>query len=145
MYTVLLATGASMKIYGSLENMLDSTLLKPLLAFDLSSTQLLYVLLRLPISLKDKLPRGKIELAIAGWFKERADLKSIYITEPIYVEDTNDRLDLVLFVGGFDTSKMITDFDKKVKSLKSRTIAKGFMNEEFWEGIMKNLEEQKEQ
>jgi hypothetical protein len=40
---------------------------------------------------------------------------------------------------------MITDFDKKVKSLKSRTIAKGFMNEEFWEGIMKNLEEQKEQ
>jgi hypothetical protein len=145
MYTVLLATGASMKIYGSLENMLDSTLLKPLLTFDLSSTQLLYVLLRLPISLKDKFPRGKIELAIAGWFKERADLKSIYITEPIYVEDTNDRLDLVLFVGGFDTSKMITDFDKKVKSLKSRMIAKGFMNEEFWEGLMKNLEEQKEQ
>jgi hypothetical protein len=145
MYTVLLATGASIKIYGSLENMLNATLLKPLLDFDLSSASLLYVLLRMPISLKDKLPRGKIELAIAGWFKEKANLKSIYITEPIYVEDTSDRIDLALFVGGFDTTKMFNDFDKKVKSLKSRAVEKGFIKEEDWQIIMKNLEGQKEQ
>jgi hypothetical protein len=145
MYTVLLATGASIKIYGSLENMLNATLLKPLLDFDLSSASLLYVLLRMPISLKDKLPRGKIELAIAGWFKEKANLKSIYITEPSYVEDTSDRIDLALFVGGFDTTKMFNDFDKKVKSLKSRAVEKGFIKEEDWQIIMKNLEGQKEQ
>ena len=145
MYTVLLATGASIKIYGSLENMLNATLLKPLLDFDLSSASLLYVLLRMPISLKDKLPRGKIELAIAGWFKEKANLKSIYITEPIYVEDTSDRIDLILFVGGFDTAKMFTDLDKKVKNMKSRAVEKGFIKEEDWQTIMKNLEEQKEQ
>jgi hypothetical protein len=145
MYTVLLATGASIKIYGSLENMLNATLLKPLLDFDLSSASLLYVLLRMPISLKDKLPRGKIELAIAGWFKEKANLKSIYITEPIYVEDTSDRIDIALFVGGFDTTKMFNDFDKKVKSLKSRAVEKGFIKEEDWQIIMKNLEGQKEQ
>ena len=145
MYSVLLATGASIKIYGSLENMLNAMLLKPLLTFDLSSASLLYVLLRMPISLKDKLPRGKIELAIAGWFKEKANLKSIYITEPIYVEDTSDRIDLILFVGGFDTTKMFTDLDKKVKSMKNRAVEKGFIKEEDWQAIMKNLEEQKEQ
>ena len=145
MYSVLLATGASIKIYGSLENMLNAMLLKPLLTFDLSSASLLYVLLRMPTSLKDKLPRGKIELAIAGWFKEKANLKSIYITEPSYVEDTSDRIDLALFVGGFDTTKMFNDFDKKVKSLKSRAVEKGFIKEEDWQIIMKNLEGQKEQ
>ncbi len=145
MYSVLVATGASIKIYGPLENMLNAMLLKPLLTFDLSSASLLYVLLRIPISLKDKLPRGKIELAIAGWFKEKANLKSIYITEPIYVEDTSDRIDLIMFVGGFDTANMVTDLDKKVKSMKNRAVKKGFIKEEDWQAIMKNLEEQKEQ
>ena len=92
MYSLLLATGASIKIYGSLENMLNAMLLEPLLTFDLSTSSLLYVLLRMPITLKDKLPRGKIELAIASWFKEKANLKSIYVTEPIYVEETSDRI-----------------------------------------------------
>ena len=145
MYSVLVATGASIKIYGSLENMLHAMLLKPLLTLHLSSASLLYVLLRMPISLKDKLPRGKIELATAGWFKEKANLKSIYITEPIYVEDPSDRIDLILFVGGFDTAKMFTDLDKKVKSMKNRAVEKGFIKEEDWQAFMKNLEEQKEQ
>jgi hypothetical protein len=145
MYSVLVATGASIKIYGSLENMLNAMLLRPLLTFDLSSSSLLYVLLRMPISLKDKLPRGKIELATAGWFKEKANLKSIYITEPIYVEDASDRIDLILFIGGFDTTKMFTDLDKKVKSMKNRAVEKGFLKEEDWQAIMKKLEEQKEQ
>ena len=145
MYSVLVATGASIKIYGSLENMLNAMLLRPLLTFDLSSSSLLYVLLRMPISLKDKLPRGKIELATAGWFKEKANLKSIYITEPIYVEDASDRIDLILFIGGFDTTKMFTDLEKKAKSLKNRAVEKGFLKEEDWQAIMKKLEEQKEQ
>ena len=145
MYSVLLATGASIKIYGSLENMLNAMLLRPLLTFDLSSSSLLYVLLRMPISLKDKLPRGKIELATAGWFKEKANLKSIYITEPIYVEDASDRIDLILFIGGFDTTKMFTEIDKKVKSMKNRAVEKGFLKEEDWQALMKNLEEEKEQ
>jgi len=145
MYSVLLATGASISIYGSLENILNATLLKPLLTFDLSSVSLIYVLVRMPTNLKDELSTGKIELAIAGWFKEKANLKSIYVTEPIYVEDISDRIDLILFVGGFDTAKMVTDLENKIKNLKSRAVKKGFIKEEDWEAIMKNLEEQKEQ
>jgi len=145
MYSVLVATGVSVKIYGSLENILNATLLKPLLTFDLSSTSLLYVLLRMPTSLKDKLPRGKIELATASWFKEKANLKSIYLSEPIYTEDSSDRIDIILFVGGFETAKMFTDLDKKVKSMKNCAVKKGFIKEEEWQAMMKNLEEQKEQ
>ena len=107
LFTPIVVTGASYKIYGSLENMLNTALLKPFLTFDLPSASLLYVLLRMPLSLKDKLPRGKIELAITNWFKEKTSLQSIYITEPIYTEDMTDRIDAVLFVGGFDTSNVV--------------------------------------
>jgi len=145
MYSVLLATGASIKIYGSLENILNATLLKPLLTFDLSSASLIYVLVRMPANLKDKLSTGKIELAITGWFKEKANLKSIFVTEPVYVEDTSDRIDLILFVGGFDTTQMVANLDKKAKNMKTQAITKGFIKEEDWQQIIKNLEEQKEQ
>lgn len=140
MFTVLLATGASFKIYGSLENVLNAMLLKPLLTFDLSSVGLLYVLIRMPVNLKDKLPRAKIELAIATWFKEKANLKSLYIAEPIYVEDTSDRIDVALLIGGFDVAKIIGDYEKKVKSLKTAAVEKGFIKEEDWQAMMKNLE-----
>jgi hypothetical protein len=139
MYTALLAAGASIKIYGSIENMLNATLLKPLLNFDLSTVSLLYVLIRMPSSLKDKLPRAEIELAIASWFKEKANLKSIYITEPVYVEDTSDRIDLVLFVGGFDTTEMFVDYEKKVRGLRRRAEQKGFVDKKEWQAMMKNL------
>ena len=139
MYTALLAAGASIKIYGSIENMLNATLLKPLLNFDLSTVSLLYVLTRMPSSLKDKLPRAKIELAIASWFKEKANLKSIYITEPVYVEDASDRIDIVLFVGGFDTTRMLLDYEKKTRGLRSRAVQKGFVDKKEWQAMMENL------
>ena len=69
MYTILAATGASLKVYGSIEKMLKASLFIPLLTFDLSTSQVLYVLIRMPLQLKDKLPRGKIELDMINWFK----------------------------------------------------------------------------
>jgi hypothetical protein len=141
MYTVLSATGASLKIYGSLENILNTALFRPLLTFDLSSASLLYVLLRMPLQFRDKLSRGRIELAIANWFKERASLKSIFISEPIYVEEVSDRIDVVMFVGGFDVTKMFTSIEKKVSAIKSQAIKKGLIKEDEWQGIVKSLVE----
>ena len=140
-FTVLSATGASLKIYGSLENILNTALFRPLLTFDLSSASLLYVLLRMPLQLKDKLPRGKIELAIANWFKERASLKSIYISDPIYVEDVSDRIDVVMFVGGFDVTEMFTSMEKEVSVIKSDAIERGLISEDEWQEIVKSLVE----
>ena len=131
LFTPIVVTGASYKIYGSLENMLNTALLKPFLTFNLSTASLLYVVLRMPRSLKDKLPRGRIELAITNWFKEKTNLKSIYITEPIYTEDMTDRIDAVLFVGGFDTSELISGLEKNVEPLKNCAVEKGLMTADW--------------
>ena len=138
-FTVLAATGASFKVYGSLENILNAALFNPFLTFDLSSASVLYVLLRMPLQFKDKLPRGKIELKIANWFKKKASLNSIYVTEPIYVEDVSDRIDIVLFVGGFDLTERFTALEKKVNTTKNRAVKKGWIKEEEWKGIVKSL------
>jgi len=140
-FTVLSATGASLKIYGSLENVLATALLRPLLTFDLSSASVLYVLLRIPSHLKSKLPREKIELSIVNWFKDKASLKSIYFSDPIYVEDTSDRIDVVMFVGGFDVTEMFTSMEKDIDAIKGDAIDRGFINEEEWQGIVKSLVE----
>jgi hypothetical protein len=138
-FTVLSATGASLRIYGSVENILAAALLRPLLTFDLSSASVLYVLLRIPSQLKTKLPREKIELSIVNWFKDKSSLKSIYFSDPIYVEDTSDRIDVVMFVGGFDVTEMFTSMEKDIDAIKGDAIDRGFINAEEWQVIVKSL------
>ena len=138
-FTILAATGASFNVYGRVENIFNAALFNPFLNFDLSKASVLYVLLRMPLRLKDKLPRGKIELAVANWFKKRASLNSIYVTEPLYVEDTSDRVDLVMFVGGFDLIEMFTALEKKVNKTKKQVVKKGWIKEAEWKGIVKSL------
>jgi hypothetical protein len=139
MYTVLSAAGASFSMYGSLKNILNSAMSTPLLKCDLSSASVLYVLIRLPLQLKEKLSRGKIELDIADWFKEKASLQSIFVSEPIYIEDGTDRIDLVMFVGGFDLTSMFAALEKKVRSIKSFVVKKGSIKEDEWRAIVKSL------
>ncbi len=139
MFTTLLASGVSLKIYETLENMLDTTLLRPLFTFDLSSATILYVLVRMPFNLKDKFPRGKIEVTITNWFKDKADLESIYIADPIYVEDSSDRMDIAMFVGGFETATRFATIEKKVAKMKDQAVKKGLITEEDWQAIAKSL------
>lgn len=138
-YTILSATGASVRIFGSLENILNTALLRPLLTFNLSSASLLYVLVRLPIQLKEKFSRDKIELTIADWFKEKANLKSIVVAEPLYVDEINDRIDVVMFVGGFDATGLFTSIEKKANAIKTSLIKNGSLKEEEWKAVVKSL------
>jgi hypothetical protein len=131
LFTPILITGASLKIYGNIENMLNTAMLKPFTGFDLSTATVLYGLIRLPFTLKDKLPVGKIELTIADWFKDKAKLKSIYITEPIYTQDLTDRIDIALFIGGFDTSPLFSELEKKSAALKTQAVEKGWITEDW--------------
>jgi hypothetical protein len=78
-------------------------------------------------------------LAIATWFKEKANLKSIYVSEPIYVEDVSDRIDVVMFLGGFDVTEMLRLMEKKVSAIKSQAIKQGSIKEEDWQAIVKSL------
>jgi predicted RNase H-like nuclease len=93
----------------------------------------------MPIQLKEKLSRGKIELAIANWFKDKASLQSIFISEPIYVDDTSDRIDVAMFVGGFDVTKMFLSMEKKVREIKDFAIKQGSIKEDEWQAIVKSL------
>jgi hypothetical protein len=96
---------------------------------------------RLPLKLKDKLSKGKIELAVADWFSSKANLRSIYVGEPIYVEDAFDRIDLIMVVGGFNTTKMFASMEKEVGVIKNHVIEKGFVKKEEWQAIAKSLTE----
>ena len=138
-FTALLSMGASFRVYGSIENMLNTALLKSLLNVDISSASVLYVLLRIPSHMKKKLPREKIDLSIANWVKDKFNLKSIYVSDPIYIEDVSDRIDVVLFVGGFNVTELFVSMEKKINSIKNEAINHGFINEEEWQGIVKSL------
>ena len=139
LYTMLSVTGASLKIYGSFKNILNAASLNPFLTFDLSSASVVYVLVRVPLHLKEKLTRGKIELATARWSKKMANIKSIYVSEPIYVDDASDRVDAVLFVGSFDLTELTAFLQKKSAKVKSETVKKGLIKEEEWATIVKSL------
>jgi hypothetical protein len=132
MFTVFLTTGASLKIYGSIENIVNSALLKPFLTFDLSTSQVLYALIRMPIHLKEKVTKGKIELAIANSFQGKADLKSILVAEPIYIQENNDRFDIALLVGGFDTIKMFSPIEERVQPMKDRAVKENYITNKEW-------------
>ena len=138
-FTILAATGASLRIYGSLENILDTTLFRPLQSTELISASVLYVLVRLPRDLREKLTRDRIELAVADWFKEKAILKSVYVTEPLYVEDANDRVDLLLFLGGANVKDALATMEKKGDAIKTQALKQGSIKEEDWKVIVKDL------
>ncbi len=136
---ILTVTGASFKVYGSLENILSTTLVKPLTELDLASASLVYVLARIPAKLKDKIPKGKIELSVADWFSDKAKLRSVYVGEPIYVEDVLDRVDLVMVVGGFSTTKMFASMEKDFAVVRNHVFEKGLLKKEEWQAIANGL------
>ena len=138
-FTPILTTGVSLRIYGSIENMLKTAILKPLLKFDLSSASVLYVFFRIPSHLKTKLAREKIDLSLANWFQDKVNLKSIYLTDPIYTQDTSDRIDIVILVGGINTTKLFTSMRKKINSIKKEALNLGFIDEKEWKEIAESL------
>ncbi len=139
MFTALVATGASLKIYGSFKNILDSTLIRPFIQFDMSTATMLYVLVRAPRHLKEKLSQSQIEFWVEEWFNEKTSLKSVHVSEPIYVEDLSDRIDLILFVGGFDLAEMVESADKKAKEIKVYAEKNGYIKEKEWQDLIKVL------
>ncbi len=139
LYTVLSIPGASFKVYGSFEDILTAASLKQFLQFNLMTTTVLYVLTRVPVNLKDNLSRAKIESATATWSKVIPNIKSIFVSEPTYVDEANDRVDVVIFAGGFDLTELIASLQKKANRIKSEVVKKGLIKEKDWETVVKSL------
>jgi hypothetical protein len=138
-YAILPVMGASLELYGSLENMLDSVLLRPLLSFDLADATVACIILRMPIRLKDKISKDNLELSMAKWFKKKGKLRSIHVCEPLYVDDLTDRIDILAFVGGFATAELFTALIKDVEEIKNYAVEQKHMEKEEWNKIVKNL------
>jgi len=132
-------TGASYQVYGSFQSMLDAASLNPFLSFDLASASVLYVLARAPSILKDKLTKDRIELETAEWAKKISNIKSIQVGEPIYVDDTSDRVDAIVFAGGFNVSELAAYLAKKSDKVRNEAIKKGLLKEKEWEATVKAL------
>jgi hypothetical protein len=139
LFTLLLATGASLRLHGTLENILNTTMLHPLSMFDLTSASILYVVVRMPTHLQNKISQGKIELTVEQWFKDKSKLKSVHVSQPILVEDGSDRIDILMFVGGFSITKTIKSLEEKVKDLSDHAVGKGFLKEKEWHQLVTSL------
>lgn len=137
-FTILAATGASFKVHGGLQNILNVALLRPLIDMPLTDATVLYVLPRISSTLKEQLPKGKIELTVVDWFKDKANLKSVYVSEPIYMDDGSDRLDIIMFLGGFSIAKRVAAANKKIQDIKNYAAKNGVKKEE-WEELISSL------
>ena len=138
-FTALMAAGASLEIYENLRNILDITLEQPLLDFDLSTAQFVYVLVRAPLRLQHQLPKGYIELEVNSWLKDVADLNTPLICEPIYVEEHGDRIDVVVLVGGFETGHIFETMDKRISRFSTLIVEHQLYEKEIWGRIRKTL------
>jgi hypothetical protein len=139
LYTGLSLMGASFKVYGSFQSMLDAASLNPFLSFDLGSAAVIYVLTRVPTSLRDMLTKSQIELETSEWAKKIPNVRSICVGEPIYVDDSNDRVDAVIFTGGFNVGELTAYLAKKSDRVKNEATKKGFLKDKDWEAIVKGL------
>jgi hypothetical protein len=139
MFTVLAATGASLKVYGSIQNILETALLRPFTQFDISTATMLYVLVRAPLKMKEQLTQSQIELSTEAWFSGKTKLKVVKVSAPIYADDGSDRIDIALFVGGFDLIDMVTSEDRKTSGVKSYAAKNGFIKGKEWQELIESL------
>lgn len=138
-FTILPIMGASLEIYGSLKNILDSALLRQLLSFDLSTATVAYIILKAPLHLKEIIRKEDFELTVSKWLKKMGKFRSIHVTEPLYIKDPSDRVDIIMLIGGFDTGKLFSSLINEVNEIKKYSIEQKYMKKEEWNEIVKNL------
>ncbi|MGD2201735.1 MAG: hypothetical protein PVJ38_08910, partial [Candidatus Bathyarchaeota archaeon] len=139
LFTALMASGSSMEIYESLRNVLDVTLEQPLLDFDLSTISLVYVLIRAPLRMQEQFTKGYIELEVNDWLKDTLGLNVPQICEPVYVDEFNDRVDVIILVGGFDPQPLFKKVDERITRFDNLIKEHGFYDREVWDKIRQRL------
>lgn len=138
-FTILPIMGASLEIYGSLKNILDSALPRQLLTFNLSTATIAYVILRIPLHLKEIIRKEDFELTVSKWLKKKGKFRSINVSEPLYIKDLSDRIDILILVGGFETFKLFSSLINEVNEVKNYLIEQKYINKEELNKIVKNL------
>ncbi len=139
MYSPLMATGCSLDIYGNFRNILEITLEQPLMEFDLTSASLIYVLVRAPFSYLDDFQKGQIEFEVTNWLQESIGVDIPQICEPLFVNEYGDRVDVIILVGGYDTSDKFDEIYKRIERFSKMNVDMGFVNAGEWEKIKEKM------
>jgi len=134
-----MAAGCSLGIYETFRNILDITLEQPLLDIDLSTADMLYVVVKIPLSLRDEYSKGRVELEVSGWVKDHVNVDAPQICEPIYVEEFGDRIDVAILVGGFDTTELFDALDKRIENISKMMVEQDLYDDVVWLEIRKRL------
>ena len=138
-FAPLLATGCSLTIYESFRNILNIVLEQPLMAIDMSTASMIYVLVKAPTYYKDEFTKGKIEYEVSQWLKDSLGADVPQVCETVFVEEFGDRVDVVILVGGWDTSQMFKDIYKRIERFSNMNLEQGLYDRELWEKIMEKL------
>ncbi|MEM2996650.1 MAG: hypothetical protein QXK52_03985, partial [Candidatus Bathyarchaeia archaeon] len=118
-----------LKIYDSLENIFNSMLYRMLLNFDLKESYIFYVLARIPVKLRGEITKEKLESAFIRWIREKSSPKVIYISDPIFINEVNDRIDIMIIVGGFNEEKILNSLEEKARETIEYLTKKGIIDE----------------
>lgn len=138
-YGILFAAGCSMDVYEHFRNILEITLEQPLFDFDITTATIVYVLVRAPIQFRDRLTKGQIEYEVNKWLLETLNVDIPQICEPIYVEEYNDRIDVLILVGGFDTSILFKKIHKRIKRFSDMNVKQGLIEKDLWDTIKSEM------
>lgn len=132
LFTALLASGCSMDIYESFRNMLEITLEQPLMDFDITTARMLYVLVKAPMKFREQLQKGQLEYEVSTWLQESIGIDIPQICESLFVEEYGDRVDIIVLVGGYDTSKKFNEVHKRIERFSKMNVDQGLVDSEEW-------------
>lgn len=139
LYTPLAATGASLSVYGDIHNILESLEWRRLFDFDLSSCSLVYALFRVPSHLEGQLSKNQLDLVLNSWLKEKTDKEISQICEAVYLDTYDDRIDILLLAGGFESREFFRYVEDRIEGLKDRILEQKLMETEDWRRIKRAL------
>ena len=138
-FAPLIATGCSFSVYESFRNILSIAQEQPLMDLDMSTASMIYVLVRAPIYYKEEFTKGKIEYEVSQWLKDGLGVDVPQVCEPIFVEEYGDRVDVVILVGGWDTSKLFREIYRRIERFSLMSLDQGLFDRELWGRITDRL------
>ena len=102
-----LALNHSLRIYENIEGILESATMKPMADLDLSSVLFSFLILRVPIAMKTRFSSEEILKEHYIWRERNLSSEILGHTEIRYKEETSDRIDALLILGGSDLNRLL--------------------------------------
>lgn len=135
----LMATGCSLEIYDNFRNILEISLEQPLMDVDISTSSLIYVLVRSPASYSDEFTKGFIEYEVSRWLNESLGIDIPQMVDTIFKPEYGDRIDVIMLLGGFDAKPMLERVYDRIKRFSQMNLDQNLIQPEYWNKLKKNL------